>query len=112
MYVRIGIQLTTKTSRLNMRVSDQALFDLKRAAEISQQDLTSFVLDAALEKVRRIFVEEHIIRIPVDEYDRLIDRLNEPMQRNERFALFYSKLKAAEDSGELVVTSAKPAAGA
>ena len=104
--------MTTKTSRLNMRVSDQALDDLKRAADVCQQDLTSFVLDAALEKVRRIFVEEHIIRIPVDEYDRFIERLNEPMKRNERFELFYSKLKAAKESGELLVSSSKPEAGA
>lgn len=104
--------MTTKTSRLNMRITDQALVDLKRAADFCQQDLTSFVLDAALEKGRRIFVEEHIIRIPLEEYDRFIERLNEPTQRNERLELFYSKLKQAETQGDIVLSSAKPEAGA
>ncbi len=43
----------SKNERLNLRLSGDALTELRRAAQNNQQDLTSFVLGAALEKARR-----------------------------------------------------------
>lgn len=42
-----------KNERLNLRLSRDALTELRHAAQNNQQDLTSFVLGAALEKARR-----------------------------------------------------------
>ena len=40
---------SAKSSRLNMRVSEDALETIKEAARVQQQDLTSFVLGAAMD---------------------------------------------------------------
>jgi len=107
-----GEGVSAKTSRLNLRISDKALADIKRAAELCQQDVTSFVLDAALEKVRRLFPEEHKILVPIAEYQRLLESLDEPVETSAGVQELYKRVQELEDSGKLVDLWAKPVAGA
>ena len=52
-----------KDARLNMRVTSEALETVKEAAAIQQQDVTSFVLGAALDRARAVLAEERILRL-------------------------------------------------
>jgi uncharacterized protein (DUF1778 family) len=52
-----------KDARLNMRLTSEALETVKEAAAIQQQDLTSFVLGAALDRARSVLAEERILRL-------------------------------------------------
>lgn len=52
-----------KDQRLNLRVAGEALSQIKRAAQLSQQDVTSFVLGAALDRSRTILAEDQFLRL-------------------------------------------------
>ena len=49
---------TDRSARLNMRIAPAALETIRRAAAAQQQDVSSFVLGAALERARAVLVEE------------------------------------------------------
>lgn len=50
--------LNDRSARLNMRISPRALETIRRAATAQQQDVSSFVLGAAMERARAVLVEE------------------------------------------------------
>jgi len=52
-----------RTARLNMRVSPEAQATIREAAAAQQQDVTSFVLGAALERARAVLLEERVLRM-------------------------------------------------
>lgn len=52
-----------KTDRLNLRCSAATLATLRDAAEIQDQDLTSFILGAALDRARAVLAEERSLRL-------------------------------------------------
>lgn len=54
---------SSRDSRLNMRIATDALEAIREAASAQQQDVTSFVLGAAMERARSILVEERILRL-------------------------------------------------
>lgn len=61
-----------KTERLNLRLSAEALGRIRRAADRRQQDLTSFVLGAALEKCDDILgLKPEPLLLTQDERERL-----------------------------------------
>ncbi len=54
---------TTRTARVNMRIAPDALELLRAAAERQQQDLSAFVLGAAIERARAVLLEESVLRL-------------------------------------------------
>lgn len=63
--------MTTTKARINMRVSAPNLDLIREAAEASGQDMTSFVLGAALERARRVLIETRLTRLNPAEAARL-----------------------------------------
>lgn len=79
----------TKGERLNLRVSSDALATIREAAAVQNQDMTSFVLGAALERARGILAEDRLLRLtPHDvlQLERDLDR--EPQVSAQLAALF------------------------
>lgn len=56
-----------------MRLSLQNLSLIRSAAEICGQDITSFVLGAALQKAREAKLEDSLIRVSSEEFDALVE---------------------------------------
>lgn len=56
-------QESSRSSRLNMRISPESHELLRSAAAMQQQDVSSFVLGAALERARAIVIENQVIRL-------------------------------------------------
>ena len=56
-------QTTDRSARLNMRIAPKALATIREAATAKQQDLTSFVLGAAMDRARAVLVEEQVLRL-------------------------------------------------
>ena len=56
-------QTTDRSARLNMRISPDALESIREAASAQQQDVTSFVLGAAMERARAVLVEERLLQL-------------------------------------------------
>jgi len=55
--------MSEKSERLNLCCSAESLPTLRDAAERQGQDLTSFVLGAALDRARRVLAEDRILRL-------------------------------------------------
>ena len=62
---------TTKSERINFRCSPDSLTTLQTAAHLQGQDLTSFVLGAALDRARRVLAEDRILRLGPTEIAQL-----------------------------------------
>jgi len=60
----------TKT-RINMRIDEENLALIKEAADANGQDMTSFVLGAALDRARRVVLEARVTRLTPSEAERL-----------------------------------------
>ncbi len=58
---------TDRSARLNMRVSPDALAVIREAAAAQQQDVTSFVLGAAMDQARSVLVTERVMRLTTAE---------------------------------------------
>ena len=69
--------MSESKSRINMRVSEENLALIKSAAVENDQDMTSFVLGAALDKARSVLIEARVTRLTADEanrFEELLDR--------------------------------------
>lgn len=55
--------MTTKTERLNLRCTSEALDLLREAAEVQGQDLTSFILGSSLDRARTVLAEDRALRL-------------------------------------------------
>lgn len=55
--------MPAKSERMNLRCSAESLATLRDAAELQGQDMTSFVLGAALDRARSVLAEDRILRL-------------------------------------------------
>jgi uncharacterized protein (DUF1778 family) len=69
---------SSRTSRLEARITPDALAIVKRAAEIEGRSLSDFVVAAAREAAKRTIEESHLIRLSVEDQHRLVDLLLDP----------------------------------
>jgi len=69
-----------RTKRINMRLTEEAYDTIKRAVELQQQDMTSFVLGAALERARAVLAEDLILRLTPHEIRQFEDALDREPQ--------------------------------
>jgi uncharacterized protein (DUF1778 family) len=60
-----------KSARINLRLSPEARETVRAAASVQQQDLTSFVLGAAMERARAVLAEDRILRLTPHEVNQL-----------------------------------------
>lgn len=67
-----------KSDRLYLRVSERQRQVIGEAAEATDKDLTSFVLDAALVEAQRIVTDRRVFQVDAAGWDDLIRRLEEP----------------------------------
>lgn len=90
-----------RSARLNMRITPDALDLLREAAATQQQDVTSFVLGAAMAQARTVLMEQRVMVLTareVAQVDEALDR--EPRVIPELAALI------REVKGQKIETSA------
>lgn len=69
---------STRTSRIEARISPDALDVVKRAAEIQGRSVSDFVVAAAQEAAHRTIEETHLIRLSIDDQRRFAELLSNP----------------------------------
>jgi uncharacterized protein (DUF1778 family) len=69
--------VSAKTDRLNLRCSAATLATLREAAELQDQDLTSFILGAAIDRARTVIAEDHALRLTPHEVLQLEKALDQ-----------------------------------
>lgn len=57
-------------TRINMRIDEENLALIKEAADANGQDMTSFVLGAALDRARAVTLEARVTRLSASEAQR------------------------------------------
>ena len=82
-------------SRINMRVSTKNHEEIKAAAQLAEQDLTTFMVSAALEKAERLIAESNIFRLTAVEYLALERALSGPVVPNPRLRELLKLTKAS-----------------
>ena len=63
--------MSAAKTRINMRVSEDNLDLIREAADANGQDMTSFVLGAALDRARPVVLEARVTRLSASEAERL-----------------------------------------
>lgn len=59
--------MATTQARINMRVSPDALEQIRAAARLQGQDLTAFVLGSAMSSARQVLLEDRVLKLsPAD----------------------------------------------
>lgn len=85
-------------SRINMRISTKNHEEIKAAAQLAEQDLTTFMVTAALEKAERIVAESNIFKLTAVEYVALERALAEPASDNPRLRELLKLTKVSTSS--------------
>lgn len=88
----------SKTQRLNIRLSADALDTIREAAAVQQQDVTSFVLGAALERARAVLAEDRLLRLTPHEVNQLEKALDREPQVVPQLAALYRRFGAGHTS--------------
>jgi uncharacterized protein (DUF1778 family) len=71
-------QESTRTARLEARITPDALAVVRRAAELQGRSVSDFVVAAAQDAAQREIEETHIIRLTADDQRRFVDLLLNP----------------------------------
>ncbi len=87
--------------RLTTRITDHVQETLQMAADIVGATMNQFVVQAALEKAEKVIESESTIVLSRRESLRLLDLINNPPPRNEKFLSAqarYFRMKSDADS--------------
>jgi len=72
-----------KTARIEVRTDPEREALLKQAASLTNQTLTSFVLDAAEQRAKEVVAQASTTVVPSTFFDELLLALDEPPKANE-----------------------------
>ncbi|NUU05041.1 DUF1778 domain-containing protein [Leifsonia sp. C5G2] len=67
-----------KSERINIRLSEEARDMLRHAADLQQQDLTSFILGPALDNARAILLQDALLKLSPVEVNQIERALEAP----------------------------------
>jgi uncharacterized protein (DUF1778 family) len=90
---------TSRTTRLEARISPQGLAVVKRAAELQGRSLSDFVVLAAEESARKTIEDMHAIQLSMDDQQRFAAILLDPPE------LSPALLRAREAHAALIGTN-------
>ncbi len=71
-----------KTARIEVRTDAEREALLKRAAGLTNQTLTNFILEAAEERALRVVAEANTTVVPAEYFDELLAALERPPTPN------------------------------
>ena len=87
-----------KSERINVRLSPDALETIRAAANLQEQDLTSFVLGAAMERARAVLAEDRILRLTPHEVLQLEKTLDSEPEVIPQLKAFLQRISATHEA--------------
>lgn len=95
-----------RSERLNMRLSPDALATIREAAAAQQQDVSAFVLGAAMEHAREVLLRDRVLQLTPRELDQVDTALEaEPRVVPELAALIAAVRRDTPQHGTQELTS-------
>ncbi len=98
-----------KSERLNLRCSPETVATLREAAEIQGQDVTSFVLGAALDRARSVLAEDLILRLAPEDVIQLERALDTAPAVVPQLARLFDAVKGRQGVSNQLMPSASGA---
>jgi uncharacterized protein (DUF1778 family) len=87
---------TSARSRWNFRVAAEADDVVRRAASVSNQPLTDFVLQAAVNEAERVLADRTRFELDPEAWDRFNEMLDRPVQDKPGLAKLFGDAQPAE----------------
>jgi uncharacterized protein (DUF1778 family) len=87
-----------KSERINVRLTPDALETIRAAADVQQQDLTSFVLGAVMERARAVLAEDRILRLTPVEVNQLEKALDSEPEVVPQLRAFLQRISEAHET--------------
>lgn len=84
----------SRTSRIEARISPEALKIVRRAAEIQGRSVSDFVVAAAQEAAQRAVSEVEVLRLSSDAQEQFISLLLNPPKPNAALARAFKRHRA------------------
>ncbi|MEG3614732.1 MULTISPECIES: DUF1778 domain-containing protein [Isoptericola] len=95
-----------RSERLHMRLSPDALATIREAAAAQQQDVSAFVLGAAMEHAREVLLRDRVLQLTPRELDQVDSALDaEPHVVPELAALIAAVRRDTPQHGKQELTS-------
>jgi uncharacterized protein (DUF1778 family) len=70
--------MAMRSERVEARLSPEKRARIERAARFEGQSLSSFIVEAAVDRADRVLAERTVTVVPADYFDRLLATLDEP----------------------------------
>ena len=80
-----------KTDNLNVRISPEDHALVRRAAEACGENLTQFVLDAAVSKAQQSLMDQRFLRVSADVFDSVIELVDQPARPHPELVKLFKK---------------------
>jgi uncharacterized protein (DUF1778 family) len=87
-----------KSARINLRLSPESLETVRAAASVQQQDLTSFVLGATMERARAVLAEDRLLRLTPHEVSQLERALDAEPEVDPQLRAFIRRINADRET--------------
>lgn len=98
--------INVRSERLNMRLSPEALATIREAASAQQQDVSAFVLGAAMERAREILLRDRVLQLTPRDLDQVEAALGgEPQVIPELAALITAVRRGTAQHGTRELTT-------
>jgi uncharacterized protein (DUF1778 family) len=94
-----------RSARLNMRISPEAIETLREAAAAQQQDVTSFVLGAAMERARAVLMEQRVMLLTAREAVQVEESLDREARVIPELAALIREVRQQRHNSEIPVTA-------
>lgn len=88
----------SRTSRIEARISPEALKVVRRAAEIQGRSVSDFVVAAAQEAAQRAISEVEVLRLSTEAQDQFISLLLNPPKPSAALARAFKRHRAAVEA--------------
>lgn len=73
-----------QTVPINMKAAPQVRSLIDRAAKIAHRNRTEFVLDAAIQRAEDVILDQQLITVDEDRFERFVEALDAPPASNPR----------------------------
>ena len=94
-----------RSARLNMRISPEAIETLREAAAAQQQDVTSFVLGAAMERARAVLMEQRVMLLTAREAVQVEESLDREARVIPELAALIREVRQQRHNSGIPVTA-------
>ncbi len=81
---------TSKSERINLRITRRQDELLRRAAEASDRNLTDFVMDSAVERAEQVLADRRWFTVNDEQFEDFLRLLDAPLPSTSKFDRLFS----------------------